>query len=95
MDRTQSIMRIATTASPVSGSDVRHKILEIAGEAKLVHAIKKIQVSIRLYRWKVRATRPFGDSPHVSPAKLRAGKGKDENSDEVEPIEAAQAVDEI
>ena len=30
MSRSQSIMRIATTASPVSGSDVRHKMLELA-----------------------------------------------------------------
>lgn len=29
MDRTQSIMRIASTASPVSGSDVREKMLEL------------------------------------------------------------------
>lgn len=29
MDRTQSIMRIASTASPVSGADVREKILEL------------------------------------------------------------------
>jgi hypothetical protein len=32
MSRSQSIMRIATTASPVSGSDVRHKMLELAEE---------------------------------------------------------------
>ena len=30
MTRTQSIMRIATTASPVSASDVRHKMVELA-----------------------------------------------------------------
>merc|ERR1711965_1199701 len=30
MSRSQSIMRIATTASPVSGSDVRHKMLELS-----------------------------------------------------------------
>ena len=30
MSRSQSIMRIATTASPVSGSDVRHKMIELA-----------------------------------------------------------------
>ena len=30
MSRSQSIMRIATTASPVSGADVRHKMVELA-----------------------------------------------------------------
>ena len=30
MSRSQSIMRIATTASPVSGSDVRRKMLELS-----------------------------------------------------------------
>merc|ERR1712005_8599 len=29
MSRTQSIMRIATTASPVSGSDVRERMVEL------------------------------------------------------------------
>jgi hypothetical protein len=35
MSRSQSIMRIATTASPVSGSDVRHKMLELAEETAM------------------------------------------------------------
>jgi len=30
MSRSHSIMRIATTASPVSGSDVRHKMVQLA-----------------------------------------------------------------
>jgi len=30
MSRSHSIMRIATTASPISGSDVRHKMIELA-----------------------------------------------------------------
>jgi hypothetical protein len=34
MDRTQSIMRIATTASPVSGMDVRDKILQLSLDRK-------------------------------------------------------------
>ena len=35
MSRSQSIMRIATTASPVSGSDVRHKMLELAEQTAM------------------------------------------------------------
>eukprot|EP00316_Scyphosphaera_apsteinii_P022917 CAMPEP_0119334028 /NCGR_PEP_ID=MMETSP1333-20130426/86522_1 /TAXON_ID=418940 /ORGANISM="Scyphosphaera apsteinii, Strain RCC1455" /LENGTH=1168 /DNA_ID=CAMNT_0007344241 /DNA_START=113 /DNA_END=3619 /DNA_ORIENTATION=+ len=62
MSRTHSIMRIATTASPVSGSDVRHKILEIASEAKREHAEKLVlsmmkQYCWKQYRWKVRSNR--------------------------------------
>lgn len=33
MSRSHSIMRIATTASPISGSDVRHKMIEIAHQS--------------------------------------------------------------
>lgn len=42
MDRTHSIMRIATTASPVSGSDVRERIESL----KLMHVIQKAVGSI-------------------------------------------------
>lgn len=42
MDRTHSIMRIATTASPVSGSDVRERIESL----RLMHVIQKAVNSI-------------------------------------------------
>lgn len=42
MDRTHSIMRIATTASPVSGSDVRERIENL----RLMHVIQKAVNSI-------------------------------------------------
>ena len=35
IDRTQSIMRVATTASPVSGADVRHKLIQLRVQEKL------------------------------------------------------------
>ena len=41
MDRTHSIMRIATTASPVSGADVRQRMAEL-------HLLKKAQRSIQV-----------------------------------------------
>lgn len=49
MDRTHSIMRIATTASPVSGADVRERVEEL----RLMH---KIDRSVRLIckTWKKR-----------------------------------------
>ena len=40
MSRTHSIMRIATTASPVSGAAVRSRILHLAHEAQRVKATK-------------------------------------------------------
>jgi len=50
MDRTHSIMRIATTASPVSGADVRDRMVEL-------HLRHKIQKAVSLFsraylRWK-------------------------------------------
>ena len=35
IDRTQSIMRVATTASPVSGADVRHMLIELRVQGRL------------------------------------------------------------
>jgi len=43
MSRSQSMMRIATTASPVSGSDVRHKMLELARAFKRNSAVRLLQ----------------------------------------------------
>jgi len=47
MDRTHSIMRIATTASPVSGADVRDRMVEL-------HLRFKIQKAVNLVvsHWK-------------------------------------------
>ena len=43
MSRTHSIMRIATTASPVSGSDVRHKMVELAEETKKAWCVNMLK----------------------------------------------------
>ena len=53
MDRTQSIMRVATTASPVSGADVRRKMNEIKSEKEL--ALIKGLVDNMVRRWRARA----------------------------------------
>jgi len=42
MSRTHSIMRVATTASPISGSEVRDKTLELA----LINQMKKAKASL-------------------------------------------------
>jgi len=64
MSRTHSIMRIATTASPVSGSEVRHKTLELASQTATnwAHTILQLLAA----RWYVqepetRATSPSAD----------------------------------
>ena len=52
MDRTHSIMRIATTASPVSGADVRDRMLELRLRFKILQAIDL--VSRKFEDWKQR-----------------------------------------
>jgi hypothetical protein len=42
MDRTHSIMRIATTASPVSGADVRDRMVEIRLRSKINNSVALI-----------------------------------------------------
>jgi len=54
MSRTQSIMRVATTASPVSGMEVRERLLAIQAETRRAHAASRIQRSfrgVRLGKW--------------------------------------------
>ena len=55
MSRTHSIMRIATTASPVSGSDVRFKMLDLAEETRRLWAARTLQLFYRFLK-RERAT---------------------------------------
>ena len=52
MDRTHSIMRIATTASPVSGADVRDRMVELHLRLKIQKAVNL--VGRRYLEWKKR-----------------------------------------
>merc|ERR1712226_494393 len=52
MDRTHSIMRIATTASPVSGADVRERMRHLQLLKKIQHSIHVISATYRNYRAK-------------------------------------------
>jgi len=54
MDRTHSIMRIATTASPVSGADVRHRMLELHLRFKIQKAVDIVEHRYR--EWKAKKT---------------------------------------
>jgi len=50
MDRTHSIMRVATTASPVSGADVRDQIAHIQIVKKIDHSINVISTTFLRYK---------------------------------------------
>ena len=50
MDRTHSIMRIATTASPVSGADVRERMEELRLVLKVERADQLIKRTWRRYK---------------------------------------------
>jgi len=52
MDRTHSIMRIATTASPVSGADVRDRKQAIYYMRKIHHAVQVISSAWLMYKSK-------------------------------------------
>jgi len=52
MDRTHSIMRIATTASPVSGADVRDRMLELHLRFKIQKAVNL--VARKYMQWRKR-----------------------------------------
>jgi len=49
-DRTQSIMRIATTASPVSGADVRERLRVLQMLRKIYHSVHIISVAYIRYK---------------------------------------------
>ena len=51
MDRTHSIMRIATTASPVSGADVRERMEELRLVLKIERSVQLIARSWK--KWKL------------------------------------------
>ena len=68
MSRSQSIMRIATTASPVSGSDVREKMIELGEETTKLRTIIALQ---RAFRWAARArTRSSSKEKVVTEAEI-------------------------
>jgi hypothetical protein len=52
MDRTHSIMRIATTASPISGSDVRQRTRHLQLLTKVTHSINVISTAYLVYKAK-------------------------------------------
>jgi hypothetical protein len=49
-DRTHSIMRIATTASPVSGADVKHQMRRLRLQSRVQQAVHTISVAYKSYK---------------------------------------------
>jgi len=49
MSRTQSILRVASTASPVSGSEVRERMVELGNEQILAWATHQVQAALRFF----------------------------------------------
>jgi hypothetical protein len=52
MDRTHSIMRIATTASPISGADVRQRMEHLRLLKKIQHSVEVISNAYLTYKKK-------------------------------------------
>ena len=55
MDRTHSIMRIATTASPVSGADVRYRMRQLQLLKKVQHSVHVISLAYLKYKARTAA----------------------------------------
>lgn len=74
MSRSQSIMRVATTASPVSGMEVRERMLSSRTETHRHRAVGRIQRKwryVRFARWmklKVSVRSSARHQPHRSEA---------------------------
>jgi CRISPR/Cas system-associated endonuclease Cas3-HD len=57
MDRTHSIMRIATTASPVSGADVRQRMAHLRLLKKVQNSVEVISRAFLTYKKRKEETR--------------------------------------
>lgn len=70
-DRTHSIMRIATTASPVSGADVRERIRLLELTTKVRRSIEVISFSWQRYKRQKKVGTAGGQASHVLQDRLR------------------------
>ena len=86
MSRSHSIMRIATTASPVSGSEVRVKMLELAEETRRLWAVRVLQIWYRFLRsekanWEVdKLKQEFAAMKATQRALEQVGSGKPQSA---------------
>lgn len=66
MDRTHSILRIATTASPVSGADVRQRMKQMLLLRKAQHAVHVIETAFLRYKERTNLQLGGSNSLHQS-----------------------------
>lgn len=71
MDRTHSIVRIASTASPVSGSDVRHRMRRLLLLKRAQNAVHVIEATYLRYRAKKGGSAPTGRRPMTPSSKKK------------------------
>ena len=78
MDRTQSIMRIATTASPISGSDIQQRMRHLQLLKKVNHSINVISAAYLKYKAKKGSERVSAiQTGYVLPKATEVTKGAD------------------
>jgi hypothetical protein len=72
MDRTHSIMRIATTASPISGAEVRDRMQFIAAKSSFHRIMETFRISVRNHQTKMEWMDKLspGNSPRTIPGKF-------------------------
>ena len=92
MDRTHSIMRIATTASPVSGADVREKMEELRLVLKVERSVQLISRCWK--KWKAShksplVTRHLSDMTDVSDAAITRRRHSISYCDPKSPLHAS------
>lgn len=71
MSRTQSIMRVASTASPVSGSEVRRRVVALAREQVAAWSARQIMMAMRL---RIRLRRMQRDPKRMSKPAISEGR---------------------
>jgi len=87
MSRTQSIMRVATTASPVSGAGVRARMIALGQEQAREWAAKKMQVTIRLFvAMQKNVASKLGQSPDSTFRNTRVENGNELHTNENRPV---------
>ena len=85
MDRTHSIMRIATTASPISGADVRQRMEHLRLLKKVEHSVHVISTNYLAYKERKEKKK------NEQTSKVLEGPGDDREPASVENDEKDQA----
>ena len=86
MSRTQSIMRVATTASPISGAGVRTRMIELGNEQMEQWAARMMQQHYGFFRkLRKRAHGIQSNNATPMPERPRGGTGEDVTTAGIRP----------